>query len=218
MLSGHRVVVAVPSVDAGEPAPLIGDRQVSASPQLGLDRAQLRWHPLGVGDALEFEPPVPGLRADVREPQEPEGLRLAETARRSVAGSEPPELDQPRLLVRQFQPERREPSAKIGEEPLGVIPVLEARREIVSKAHENDVPARVPAPPLVGPEVEDVVQVDVREQRRRRSPLRNALHAVRPRPVLDHPCAHPFLDQAQDPAVRDPVLKETFPARPDQAG
>ena len=54
-------------------------------------------------------------------------------------------------------------------------------------------------PPLVSPEVKDVVQVDVREQRRNRSPLRNALLERRPRPVLDDPRSQPFLDQPQDP-------------------
>ena len=52
------------------------------------------------------------------------------------------------------------------------------------------------------------MQVDVREQRRSRCPLRNALRALRPRPILDDPRGHPFLDQPQDPSVRDPVLKE----------
>ena len=52
------------------------------------------------------------------------------------------------------------------------------------------------------------MQVDVREQRRSRCPLRNALQALRQRPVLDDPRGHPFLDQPQDPPVRDSVLKE----------
>jgi hypothetical protein len=39
--------------------------------------------------------------------------------------------------------------------------MLEARHEIVSEAHKDHVPARVPTPPLVGPQVEDVVQIDV---------------------------------------------------------
>jgi site-specific DNA recombinase len=41
-----------------------------------------------------------------------------------------------------------------------------------------------------------------------RCPLRDALLARRPRPVLDDPRGQPFVDQPQDPLVRDPVLKE----------
>jgi len=54
----------------------------------------------------------------VREPQELERLRLGITAAGSVAGGEPPELDQPRLLPRQLQAEVR---AQVGQKPLGVL-------------------------------------------------------------------------------------------------
>ena len=85
-------------------------------------------------------------------------------ASRSLGG-EPPELDQARLLGVQLQAELREPVAKIRPEPLGVVPMLEPHHEVVSEPHDDHVTARVPPPPLVGPQVEDVVQVDVRQQR-----------------------------------------------------
>ena len=49
---------------------------------------------------------------------------------------------------------------------------------------------------------------DVREQRRHRCPLRNALLERRPRPLLDDPRGQPFLDQPQDSLIRDPVLQK----------
>ena len=67
--------------------------------------------------------------------------------------------------------------AKIGEEPLGVVTVLEARDVVVGEAHDDHVAVRVPPSPLVGPQVEHVVQVDVGEQRRNRCPLRRPLLA-----------------------------------------
>ena len=48
-------------------------------------------------------------------------------ARRS-RGGEPPELDQPRLVRMQLQPELREPLTKLGEEPLRIVLMLETRR------------------------------------------------------------------------------------------
>ena len=66
----------------------------------------------------------------------------------------------------QLQTELREPVAQIGEEPLGVLTMLEARHVVVGEPREDHVPARVAPSPLVGPEVEHVVQVDVGEQRR----------------------------------------------------
>ena len=41
-------------------------------------------------------------------------------------------------------------------------------------------------------------------------PLADALIERRPRPVLDDPRRQPFLDQPQDPPVRDPVLQELY--------
>ena len=59
---------------------------------------------------------------------------------RSALGGVPSELDQPRLLGRQLQAELRKPSAQIGEEPLGVISMLEAH-DVVSRRRESHPPA-----------------------------------------------------------------------------
>ena len=101
----------------------------------------------------------------MREPQELERLRLPVAASGSILGGVPPELDQPRLLRMQLQTELREPVAQIGEEPLGVLTMLKARHVVIGEPQEDHVPARVTPSPLVGPEVEDVMQEDVRKQR-----------------------------------------------------
>jgi len=124
-VAGYCVVVAVPADDAGKPAPLFGDRQMPALAQLGLDLAELGSHPLFAGDAPQREPSAPPGRAQVREAEELKRLGLPEPTGFAVSGGEPSELDQPRLLGVQFQAERREPVAKVGEEPLGVLTVLE---------------------------------------------------------------------------------------------
>src|SRR4029453_671764 len=108
----------------------------------------------------------------MREAQEVERLRLALTPGCPVPGGMPPELDQPGLLRVQLQPELREPAAQPGPEPLSVLPVLEPDDEIVSETHDDHITARVPLPPPVGPQVQDVVQVHAGEQRRNRCPLR----------------------------------------------
>ena len=92
--------------------------------------------------------------------------------------------------------------------PLGVLLILEPHHGVVGEPHDHHLTARVPAPPLVGPQVKDVVRVDVGEQRRSRSSLRNAFVERRPRPFLDDPRGHPLLDQPQDPLIRDPVLQK----------
>src|SRR5450432_1438798 len=107
----------------------------------------------------------------MREAEKLERVRLAEPPCCAIPGGVPPELDQPCLLGVELQPERREPVAKLGPEPFGVLSMLKPHHEVISPAHDHNIPVRVPRSPLVSPEVKDVVRVDVREQRRNRSPL-----------------------------------------------
>jgi hypothetical protein len=95
------------------------------SAQLGLDLAELGPHPLFAGVTPQHEPSGARVRADVREPEELEWFGFSCPARLSVTGGKSPELDQPRLAGVQLQAELREPVAKICEESLGVLTVLE---------------------------------------------------------------------------------------------
>src|SRR5258705_606155 len=157
----------------------------------------------------EFEPSrLPRLPADMREPKELERLRLAEPTRCAIPGGVPAELDQPRLLGVQLQTEFREPVAKVSPELLCVFPMLKSHHEVVSEANDDDVTVRVPSPPLVSPQIKDVVRVDVPEQRRCRCSLGYAVIERRPGPVLNDPCGQPLLNEPQDPPIRDPVLQE----------
>ena len=101
----------------------------------------------------------------MRETEELERLRLAEATRCTIPSGVPSELDQPRLLGMQLQAELREPFAKLCPEPLGVLPMPKPHHEVISPAHDDHITARVPSSPLVSPKVEDVVQVDVGEER-----------------------------------------------------
>ena len=94
-------------------------------------------------------------------PRKLERLRLGDPAALSVSGGEPSELDQPRLLRMQLQTELREPLAEIGKEPLSVLAMLKARHVVIGEPRKDHVPSRVAPAPLVGPQVEHVVQVDV---------------------------------------------------------
>ena len=116
----------------------------------------------------------------MREAEELERLRLAEPTGLRDPGGVPPELDQPRLLGIQLQTELREPVAKLRPEPLGVLPMLKAHHEVIGVAHDDHITARVPGLHWWTQRSKDVVQVDVREQRRNRAPCgtpsSNAVH------------------------------------------
>src|SRR6218665_4178402 len=67
----------------------------------------------------------------VGEPQEVEGLRFALSSTASVVPGEAPDLDQPRLLRMQLQPELLQPLGHFALETLGVAPELEPGDPVV---------------------------------------------------------------------------------------
>src|SRR5262249_25118588 len=97
---------------------------------------------------------------------------LAQAPPSPPLGGEPAKLDQPGLVRVQFQPELRQPLAKLDCEPLGVFPPFKPNDEIVGPAYDDHFTAAGPTPPPSGPPLQDVVRVHVSEQRRYRSPLR----------------------------------------------
>src|SRR5438552_736221 len=208
----HPVILQVPDDDRSQPRPHFGDRPVQASPQLGFHLAQLRLQPLPDRLPDHREPPVPLLPADVHEADEVERLRLPLVGAPSVLGREWPELQQPRLLGVQLQAELRQPLAELGQEPLGLLPVLKPDDEVIRVPHDDHVAVGLRLPPSPNPEVERVVQVHVGQERRDAAPLGRALVAPRPRSVLPHARVEPFLDQPHDAPVRNP-LQPSGPVR-----
>jgi hypothetical protein len=76
--------------------------------------------------------PLLGLRTHVRKAEKVERFRLRETLSLTVLGGEPPELDQPCLVVVQPQVELRESFTQVSLEPFRVVTVLEAQHNVVS--------------------------------------------------------------------------------------
>src|SRR4029077_1856443 len=109
---------------------------------------------------LELELSPPAVPADVGEAKEVERLRFAEIACPPVLRRMASELDEPRLPRVERQGEVRQARPHTLPEPLGIGLVLEADDNIVSVPHHDDVAMGVAFPPLIRPQVEDVVQVD----------------------------------------------------------
>ena len=148
-----------------EPGSLLGDGVMPASLELVLDLGKLGPHTLRDGFALEPELPGLGLPANVREAQEVERLWLPIASGFPIPSGMPSELDEPRLVGMQFQPELRKPLTKVGEELPCVTLMLESGDKVVGVPHDDHVTVCMPASPLPGPPVEDVMEVDVGEQR-----------------------------------------------------
>ena len=72
----------------------------------------------------------------------------------------------PRLVRMQRQSLRLEAHLEVRPKARGVRPVLEPDNEIIAIAHDDNIATGVALAPLLCPQVQDMVQVDVREQRR----------------------------------------------------
>ena len=92
--------------------------------------------------------------------------------------------------------------------PLGIGLVFKAGDDVIGIAHQDDVPLGMVASPPLSPEIEDVMQVDVRQQRRGNAALRRPHLWPGHLPAFHHPSLKPFTNQADDALVADPVFQE----------
>jgi hypothetical protein len=198
---GHAVAADVTTHDRGQMGALLRDGQMHAAVEFGFDLPQLRLQALAHRLSQDGEAAPPRLSAAVREPEEVERRRLGPTLTREAA-----EGNQSRLVRMQLQTELREPLAQLGPEPFGLMSMLEAHDEAIGETDHDDVAAGLPFPPSLDPEVEDVMEIEVGQQRADRLPLRRPCLAHGSLPVLQHAGSQPSLDEAHDAPVRDAML------------
>jgi hypothetical protein len=191
-----------PENDLLEPFAWLGDGVVHALAQTFLDLLQLRPQPIAATGSAQPKPAGPRGAADQSEAKKVEGLRFAQPARASVR-SIAAKLDQAGLVRMQRQRELRKPRAHCGEKPMGIGLALEADHHVIGPrvraargprtgaAHDDHLASDRASSPARGPQVEDVVQVDVGEQRRdhRSLPVPLSLTVTAPSsriPALSH--------------------------------
>ena len=121
----HAEVPAMPSDHRPQVLALLRDGLVHAPSEFELDRLQFGSQAFGTREPQDHEVALPRLPAAVREPKEVEGLRFALPPAASVIAREAPELDQPRLVGMQLQPELAQPVLHRALEALGVISELD---------------------------------------------------------------------------------------------
>src|SRR6516225_10795946 len=108
----------------------------------------------------------------------------------------------------QRQRELLQPRARDLQEASGLGLVLESDGEIVGIAHDDLIARGLAPAPTLGPEIEDVVQVDVGKKRRCHRPLPGPLVTNRHDSAFKDARPEPLLDQADDAWIADPVLHE----------
>ena len=149
-----------------------------------------------------------GLSTHMCEPKKLEGLRLPLTTFCASLGCEQPKHEQACLFGVQLQEEAPQSPTEFPKEVPRVCFFLKSNNEVVGVPHGDDLAAGMPLPPLLDPQIDGVVQIDVRKERRYRRPLRSTYQTTLDFPILQHTRGHPFLDEPQDPLVRDSVLDE----------
>ncbi len=135
-----------------------------ASPQFFLDDSQLGAHPITARLPLQLEVTPAGAAGDVSETKKRKRLRFAKTAPRAIPGRVAAELDEASLVRMQRECKLLHPLLQFRVKALGVSLVLKAGDNIVGIAHKNDVTVCVVMTPPLSPQVEDVMEIDVRQQ------------------------------------------------------
>ena len=106
----------------------------------------------------------------MREAEKVEGFRFTQTTALSVVRRMAAKLQQSRLLRVQFQLELSHSFSKFLPKLFGIVLELESNHGVVGVTHHDYIAVRALPPPCLNPEIEDVMEIDVGQQRRSYSP------------------------------------------------
>src|SRR6202163_637759 len=191
----HRVEVEVAFDDLPQPFRLYGYRLVHPLSQFLFDGFQLRPHAVTPGFTQHEELATTRLAADKSEAQEVEGLRFTQPAPLAIDRGEAAKLNQSGLFRMKRQRKTFEPLAHRVEESPGIHLALKTHDDVVGVSHDDHVTRGLVPSPAFGPQVEDVVQVDVGEQRRDHRTLSRTPVTCAHDSVFQDTHLQPFLDQ-----------------------
>jgi hypothetical protein len=97
--------------------------------------------------------------------QEVKRLRFAGTTISSIMFRKAAKLDNPRLIGMQLKPKPHKSLAQFRQKPLCFLSMLKASNKVISKANEDYLSVRLLPPPSLDPEVENIMEIDIRQQR-----------------------------------------------------
>src|SRR6266508_1083419 len=204
----HTIVPIVSRDYRPKPLAHFSHSMVHSFAQFRFDLLQLRSFPLTHRPPIDREHSAALLATDVREAQKVECFRFPFATPLSIVCCVVAKLDDARFLGMQFQFELGETFRQFVMKPRGVRLVLKAHHEVISPADDNHVAFGFCLAPVLHPEVEHVVQIDVGQQRRGTAALWRPFFTARPLPLFQHACVQPLAYQSQYPLVHYPVFEE----------
>lgn len=212
-IPGHREVVEVSPHHASQPFSDYGNRAVHHASQLRPDHFQRGTHPLLDRHAQDKKPALSGPAATVREAKKVEGFRLSLAPLSPISIRKTTKLDQPRFVWMQDQVKLRQTFPERYQERFRFATPLESKHTVVGITNNDDLPCCVSSPPPIRPQIERIVEVDVRQQRGDDRPLRGAFLGRHMTPVFDHAGLEPLANQSQNPPIRNSVCQKSHHPR-----
>ncbi len=155
------------------------------------------------GLVLHHPVPLPGLGPEVGEAEEIEASSLG---RLGTAWAT--EVEQPRLLWVEPQAVLTESFRQHAHDLAGVVLALEHDHEVVGVADQGRLTAQARLDHLGEPPVEDLVKVDVCQQRGDHPALWRAVLGAPKRPFLQHARLEPLVDHAAQNAIAYPLVEK----------
>jgi len=209
LIHGHPVVTDVSTHHRLQPLTQFGDGYVHAPLKFGFHLVQLRLQSLADRLPQHREPSIaPLLHADVRKAEEVERFRFPFSTPPPLVDRKRTKFQQARFLGMQFQIELPHSFGKFRPELIGIRFAVKAHHDVIGESHDDYVAVRPLLTPRLGPQIEYVMKIDVRQKRRGTSALRRSFFRPYPFPILQHAGIQPFLDEPHNAPVRNPVLDE----------
>jgi hypothetical protein len=113
------------------------------------------------------------------------------------------------FLLRQLQPKSFKSAPKTPEKIFRIVPVLKAGQKVIGEAKVIGLTATLPAHPSAEPQVQHVVQVDIRQRRRKDRPLRGAFLSGPDQSVF-HNAAFQHTDNQSDHTLVPDSMSQKF--------
>jgi hypothetical protein len=140
------------------------------------------------------------------EAQEVERLRFAFATLAPILFCKAAKFDDSRFVGMQLQPKLCDSLAQFRQKPLCFMTMLESRDKIISEAIEDYISVRLLLSPSLDPEIECIVEIDIRQQRANTPALNRSYLTLHPFALFQHAGLEPFLNQAHDAPIGYAVL------------
>jgi hypothetical protein len=206
----YSVIPVVAQKYHSKPLPYRRYGVVESLPEFFLQGLQLSLDSLPHASALHDILAVSGPSAAMGKSQKVKGLRLPLALLSPVFCRKPSKLQKTGLVGIKFQTKSLKASSKRFQKPSSLLPILKADNKVVGKTHDDHIALSLLSSPLVGPKIQHIMQVDVRQKRTDTPPLRHSFFRHKFLPLLHYPGLQPLLYVSSYPFIRYPVLDELY--------